>query len=171
MCFYSPLFSSIRNLFVFFGVCSAPVAPLRQAQRKVLHLYWLQAPILDASPPQALGEQPLGMPVAFLKNRRSGYGEAPGGCMIVYPCSPLGVATMMDGAYMFLRVREQCHQTLGYRKKKPFRAEGLYIYAVTCRPPRGGGRRGRRGSGSRRGRCSGWVSRGGRPRGGRWPSG
>ena len=43
--------------------------------RKVLHLYWLQAPILGASPPQALGEQPLGMPVAFLKNRRSGYGE------------------------------------------------------------------------------------------------
>ena len=34
--------------------------------RKVLHLYWLQAPILDASPPQAPVEQPV--------NRRSGYG-------------------------------------------------------------------------------------------------
>ncbi len=51
-------------------VLPLPLPPL--TGRKVLAFQW---PPKARRPPQALGEQPLGMPVAFLKNRRSRYGE------------------------------------------------------------------------------------------------
>ena len=57
MCFYPPLFFFNKEFVCFFMAFVLRQWRRPTSGRKVLHLYWLQAPILDASPPQALVEQ------------------------------------------------------------------------------------------------------------------